>query len=52
MWVAGSDGSLALRDVVLGAALGGQVEVRRGLTAGEKIVTNGALLTDRALNGE
>ncbi|HUO01800.1 MAG TPA: efflux RND transporter periplasmic adaptor subunit [Rhizomicrobium sp.] len=52
VWVAGSDGSLALRDVKLGRTNGGQLEVTRGLSSGEKIVTSGALFIDRAANGE
>jgi hypothetical protein len=52
VWVAGNDGSLALRDVTLGATSGDQVEVTRGLSAGEKIVTNGALFTDQAMIGQ
>jgi hypothetical protein len=52
VWVAGNDGSLALRDVSLGATAGEQVEVTRGLSAGEKIVTNGTPFADRALIGQ
>jgi cobalt-zinc-cadmium efflux system membrane fusion protein len=52
VWVAGNDGSLALRDVTLGRANGDRLEVTRGLTSGEKIVTSGALFIDRAANGE
>jgi membrane fusion protein, heavy metal efflux system len=52
VWVAGNDGSLALRDVTLGRANGEQLEVTRGLSGGEKIVTSGALFIDRAASGE
>jgi cobalt-zinc-cadmium efflux system membrane fusion protein len=52
VWVAGNDGSLALRDVTLGRANGDRLEVTRGLTGGEKIVTSGALFIDRAAHGE
>ena len=52
VWVAGNDGSLALRDVTLGRTNGDRLEVTRGLTSGEKIVTSGALFIDRAANGE
>jgi cobalt-zinc-cadmium efflux system membrane fusion protein len=52
VWVAGNDGSLALRDVTLGRSNGDRLEVTRGLTSGEKIVTSGALFIDRAANGE
>ena len=48
VWVAGSDGSLALRDIKLGRSNGEQLEVTRGLSSGEKIVTSGAFLIDRA----
>ena len=47
VWVAANDGSLSLRDVRLGAAAGEDVEVTRGLSAGEKIVTSGTPFTDR-----
>ena len=52
VWVAGNDGSLVLRDVTLGAVTGARVEVTRGLSAGEKVITNGGPLADRALIGE
>jgi len=52
VWVAGDDGSLSLREVTLGAALGDAMEVRRGLSPGEKIITNGSLFTDPALIGQ
>ena len=51
VWVAGNDGSLALRDVTLGSASGDRVEVRRGLSVGERIVTNSTLFSGRALTG-
>lgn len=52
VWVAGNDGSLALRDVRLGRANGDWLEVTRGLSGGEKIVTSGALFIGRAARGE
>jgi multidrug efflux pump subunit AcrA (membrane-fusion protein) len=52
VWVAGNDGSLALRDVTLGRTNGDRLEVTRGLSGGEKIVTSGALFIDRAASGE
>lgn len=52
VWVAANDGSLALRDVTLGRTNGDQLEVTRGLSGGEKIVTSGALFIDRAASGE
>jgi len=51
VWVASNDGSLALRDVTLGRSNGDRLEVTRGLTGGEKIVTSGAPF-DRGGNGE
>ena len=52
VWVAGNDGSLALRDITLGRTNGDRLEVMRGLSGGEKIVTSGALFIDRAAKGE
>lgn len=52
VWVAGNDGSLALRDITLGRANGEQLEVTKGLAGGEKIVTSGALFIDRAASGQ
>jgi len=52
IWVAGNDGSLALRDVTLGRTNGDQLEVTKGLAGGERIVTSGALFIDRAASGE
>jgi len=52
VWVAGNDGSLALRNVTLGRINGEQLEVTKGLAGGEKIVTGGALFIDRAASGE
>jgi cobalt-zinc-cadmium efflux system membrane fusion protein len=52
VWVAGNDGSLALRDVTLGRANGELLEVTKGLSGGERIVTSGALFIDRAASGE
>jgi cobalt-zinc-cadmium efflux system membrane fusion protein len=48
VWVAGNDGSLALRDITLGRASGDRLEVTRGLSSGEKIVTSGAPFFDRS----
>ena len=52
IWVAANDGSLALRDVTLWRTNGDQLEVTKGLSGGEKIVTSGALFIDRAASGE
>jgi membrane fusion protein, heavy metal efflux system len=52
VWVANDDGSLALRDVTLGRANGDELEVTKGLSGGERIVTSGALFIDQAAGGE
>jgi cobalt-zinc-cadmium efflux system membrane fusion protein len=51
VWVASDDKSLGLRRVELGLTNGNFVQVVRGLRAGEKIVTKGALFIDRAAAG-
>ncbi len=51
VFVARNDGSLVLRSVKIGRVNDGLVEVTSGLTAGEKIVTSGALFIDRAAAG-
>jgi membrane fusion protein, heavy metal efflux system len=48
VWVARSDGTIAARAVTIGRTEGGMVEIRRGLSAGERIVTRGTLFIDRA----
>ena len=48
VWVAQDDGTIAARTVITGRTSGGMVEIRSGLTAGEKIVTSGTLFIDRA----
>src|SRR5215471_4460894 len=48
VWVASDDKSLELRRVELGLTNGNFVQVVKGLQAGEKIVTKGALFIDRA----
>ncbi|MET3109213.1 cobalt-zinc-cadmium efflux system membrane fusion protein [Oxalobacteraceae bacterium GrIS 2.11] len=48
VFVAGADGSLALRPIQTGRVNGDMVEASSGLAAGEKIVTSGALFIDRA----
>lgn len=52
VWVANNDGSLGLRDIQLGRANGGELEVTKGLSGGERIVTSGALFIDQAAGGE
>jgi cobalt-zinc-cadmium efflux system membrane fusion protein len=51
VFVARNDGSLALRPIRTGRTDGDLVEVTGGLTAGERIVTSGALFIDRAAEG-
>jgi cobalt-zinc-cadmium efflux system membrane fusion protein len=48
VWVAGKDGTLALREIRIGRTSGGMVEVLSGLSAGEKVVTGGTVFIDRA----
>jgi cobalt-zinc-cadmium efflux system membrane fusion protein len=48
VWVARDDGTLEARDVTLGRASAGMVEIRGGVAAGEKVVTRGTLFIDRA----
>ena len=44
VFVSGADGQYVARDVETGREREGRVEIRRGLTAGEKVVTRGAFL--------
>jgi cobalt-zinc-cadmium efflux system membrane fusion protein len=46
--VAGEDGTIVARSVRVGQITDGMVEVLAGLSAGEKVVTSGALFIDRA----
>lgn len=48
VWVANDDQTVVARNVVTGQTSDGLVEIRSGLSAGEKIVTRGALFIDRA----
>jgi cobalt-zinc-cadmium efflux system membrane fusion protein len=48
VWVAGEDGTIAARLVRVGQIADGMVEIRAGLSQGEKVVTSGALFIDRA----
>jgi cobalt-zinc-cadmium efflux system membrane fusion protein len=48
VWVAGARGALALRRVTIGRSNGGYAEVTSGLSAGEQIVTSGALFINQA----
>ncbi len=51
VFVANSDGTLAIRPIRIGRANGNMLEVTSGLAAGEKIVTSGSLFIDRATEG-
>lgn len=51
VFVANSDGTLAIRPVHIGRASGDFLEITSGLAAGEKIVTHGTLFIDRATSG-
>jgi cobalt-zinc-cadmium efflux system membrane fusion protein len=48
VWVLGPEGALTLREIGAGRTNGTMVEVVNGLSAGEKIVTAGAIFIDRA----
>jgi cobalt-zinc-cadmium efflux system membrane fusion protein len=51
VWVVGAHGDLILRNITIGRSDGDLVEVTSGLSAGEQIVTSGALFIDQAANG-
>jgi cobalt-zinc-cadmium efflux system membrane fusion protein len=48
VWVARDNGTIAARAVTTGRTEGGMVEIREGLTPGERVVTRGTLFIDRA----
>jgi cobalt-zinc-cadmium efflux system membrane fusion protein len=48
VWVARDDGTIAARAVITGRTEGGMVEIKEGLTPGERVVTRGTLFIDRA----
>jgi cobalt-zinc-cadmium efflux system membrane fusion protein len=48
VWLAHDDGTVESRSVRVGRVQGDMVEILEGLTAGDKIVTSGALFIDRA----
>jgi cobalt-zinc-cadmium efflux system membrane fusion protein len=52
VWVASDDKSLELRRIEPGLTAGNIVQVVKGLTVGEKIVTKGSVFIDRAAAGE
>lgn len=47
VWVAREDRSLELRPIELGLVSGSNIQVLRGLKAGERVVTRGSLFIDR-----
>ncbi|MBV9014802.1 MAG: efflux RND transporter periplasmic adaptor subunit, partial [Alphaproteobacteria bacterium] len=48
VWVARDNGTVEARNVTTGQISDGIVEIREGLSAGEKVVTRGTLFIDRA----
>jgi len=52
VWVSPSENMLALREIRTGRTSGDMVEVVEGLSAGEKVVTSGALFIDRAVSSD
>jgi membrane fusion protein, heavy metal efflux system len=48
VWVAGDDGTLALRQIRPGQTRNGMVEIVSGVSVGEKVVTKGTVFIDRA----
>jgi len=51
VWVADpASHTLALRNITVGPAIGGQVQVLRGLKPSDSVVTSGAVFIDRALS--
>ena len=51
VWVVQPDGNFTLRNVTVGRSHDGYAEIVRGLNAGERIVTAGALFIDQASAG-
>ena len=52
VWVAGDNGTLGLRNITVGRRSGNMLEGGAGLNIGEKIVTSGTLVIDRAARGD
>ena len=52
VWVAGDDGTIAVRSIRIGRSADGMVEILDGLSPGEKVVTSGALFIDRAASSD
>ena len=52
VWVAEDDGTTAARSIRIGRIADGMVEILAGVSAGEKVVTSGALFIDRAASND
>jgi membrane fusion protein, heavy metal efflux system len=52
VWVAGADGTIAVRSIRIGQIANGMVEVLDGLSQGAKVVSSGALFIDRAASSD
>jgi len=52
VWVAGDNETIAARRIRIGRSADGMLEVRDGLSKGEKVVTSGALFIDRAASSD
>jgi cobalt-zinc-cadmium efflux system membrane fusion protein len=52
VWVVGDDGTIAARPIRIGQSADGTLEVRDGLSKGDKVVTSGALFIDRAASSD
>ena len=52
VWVAGDDGTIAAHSIRTGRIADGMVEILAGVSAGEKVVTSGALFIDRAASND
>jgi cobalt-zinc-cadmium efflux system membrane fusion protein len=52
VFVAGNDGTLAVRQIRTGRVSGDLVEATGGIKVGERVVTRGALFIDRATEGK
>jgi cobalt-zinc-cadmium efflux system membrane fusion protein len=51
VWVARTDKSIELRSVQVGVTSGHMIQVLKGLSIGESVITKGALFIDRAASG-
>ena len=52
VWIARPDGAIEARDIKLGLITGGLAQVTEGISAGEAIVTRGAVFMDRATSSD